>query len=120
MTDGWDAGMVFFVGDAGAAIDFYVDKLGFTLNWRHDEGGRTHAAGVSRGDLSLLLHANQPERVGKGVLYFGFGAEMFDGIRANLQARGVALKDGWWGKRLMIVEDPSGNQLWFADPHDRG
>jgi catechol 2,3-dioxygenase-like lactoylglutathione lyase family enzyme len=120
MTESWEAGMVFFIADAGAAIDFYVDKLGFRLNWRHEEGGQTHAAGLTRDGVSLLLHANQPERVGKGVLYFGFGAETFDGIRADLQAKGVALKAGWWGKQLLIVEDPSGNQLWFADPHDGG
>jgi len=35
-------------------------------------------------------------------------------------AKGVTLKDGWWGKRLMIVEDPDGNQIWSADPHDQG
>lgn len=120
MTETWEASTVFFVGDGGAAIDFYVEKLGFTLNWRHDEDGRTWAAGVSRDNLSLLLHANRPAAVGKGVLYFGFGAETFDAIRADLQVKGVALKDGWWGKLLMIVEDPDGNQLWFADPHDGG
>lgn len=120
MNETWDAGMVFFIGADGATVDFYVDKLGFTLNWRHDEDGRTYAAGVSRGNLSLLLHANNPERVGKGVLYFGFGPETFHGIRADLQAKGIPVKDGWWGTRLMIVEDPSGNQLWFAAPDDGG
>jgi hypothetical protein len=30
------------------------------------------------------------------------------------------LKDGWRGEKLMIVEDPDGDQLWFADPRDGG
>ena len=31
----------------------------------------------------------------------------------GLLAKGVAIKDGWWGEQLMIVEDPDGNQLRF-------
>jgi catechol 2,3-dioxygenase-like lactoylglutathione lyase family enzyme len=111
---------IFFVSDAGAAADFYADKLGFTVNWRFDEDGRTPAAGVSRGDCSLLLNTQRPDSVGKGTIYFAFGEAEHDAIRADLLAKGVALKEGWWGKRLMIVEDPDGNQLWFADPRDQG
>jgi catechol 2,3-dioxygenase-like lactoylglutathione lyase family enzyme len=118
MTERWANSTIFFVRDAGAAATFYADTLGFTVNWRHDEVGRTWAAGISRDDCGLLLHSQQPDRVGKGVIYLAFGATEYDALRADLQAKGVALKDGWWGKRLMIVEDPDGNQLWIADPHD--
>lgn len=110
---------IFFVSDAGVAAAFYADRLGFTVNWRHDEDGRTLAA-VSSDDCSLLLNTQWPDRVGKGTIYFAFGEAEHDAIRADLLAKGVALKDGWWGKRLMIVEDPDGNQLWFTDPHDQG
>ena len=38
---------------------------------------------------------------------------MLDAVRAEFEGGGVAVKDGWWGYRLMIVEDPDGNQLRF-------
>lgn len=120
MTERWSASTILFVTDAGAAAAFYADKLGFTVNWRHDEDGRTLAAGISHDDCSLLLNTQQPHRVGKCAIYLAFGEAEHDAIRADLLAKGVALKDGWWGKRLMIVEDPDGNQLWLADPHDQG
>lgn len=116
----WSSSTIFFVSDAGAAADFYADKLGFTVNWRYDEDGRVPAAGVSRDDCSLLLNTQRPDRVGKGTVYLAFGEAGHDAIRADLLAKGVALKDGWWGKRLMIVEDPDGNQIWFPDPRDPG
>jgi hypothetical protein len=37
-------------------------------------------------------------------------------VLTDFEARKVALKDGWWGKALKIVEDPDGNQLYFARP----
>ena len=120
MTEPWSASTILFVRDAGAAADFYADKLGFTVNWRSDADGRTVAAGVSRDNCSLLLNTQRADSVGKGAIYLGFGEAEFDAIRADVLARGVALKDGWWGKRLMIVADPDGNELWFADPRDQG
>jgi catechol 2,3-dioxygenase-like lactoylglutathione lyase family enzyme len=110
---------ILFVSDAGVATAFYENKLGFTVNWRHDEDGRTVAAGISRDDCSLLLNTQRPDSVGKGAVYFAFGEAVHDAIRTEFLAKGVTPKDGWWGKRLMIVEDPDGNQLWFADPHDK-
>jgi catechol 2,3-dioxygenase-like lactoylglutathione lyase family enzyme len=120
MTERWSDSTILFVSDAGAATAFYADKLGFTVHWRHDEGGRTLAAGISRDDCSLLLNTQRADRVGKGAIYLAFGEAGHDAIRADLLAKGIALKDGWWGKRLMIVEDPDGNQIWFADPRDPG
>ena len=34
-----------------------------------------------------------------------------DALRAELEARGVPVKDGHWGYRLLVVEDLDGNQL---------
>jgi uncharacterized glyoxalase superfamily protein PhnB len=119
LRERWANSTILFVSDAGAAAAFYENNLGFTVSWRHDEGGRTLAAGVSRDECSLLLNTQWPHRVGKGAIYIAFGQVEFDLLRADLLARSVALQDGWWGTRLMIVEDPDGNQLWFADPHDQ-
>lgn len=39
-----------------------------------------------------------------------------DALRAELEAKGVAVKDGKWGYRLLVVDDPDGNQLLFNYP----
>src|SRR5262249_61976107 len=119
MTERWANSTIFFVRNAGAAAAFYADMLGFTVNWRHDEAGRTWAAGISRDDCGLLLHSQQPDRVGKGVIYLAFGAAEYDVLRADLQAKGGVLKDGWGGKRLGIVAGPGRHQLWVAEPRGR-
>jgi catechol 2,3-dioxygenase-like lactoylglutathione lyase family enzyme len=120
MIETWGDSTILFVSDAGAAADFFAAKLGFTVNWRYDDEGRTIAAGISRDDCSLLLNTQWPDRVGKGAIYVALGEAGYDALRADLPRKGVALKDGWWGKRLMIVEDPDGNQIWFPDPRDPG
>jgi hypothetical protein len=41
-----------------------------------------------------------------------------DALRAELEAKGVPVKDGSWGYRLLVVDDPDGNQLFFNYPND--
>jgi hypothetical protein len=41
-----------------------------------------------------------------------------DALRAELQARGVPVKDGSWGYRLLVVDDLDGNQLFFNYPNE--
>jgi hypothetical protein len=35
---------------------------------------------------------------------------------AELEGRGVDVKDGQWGYRLMVIADPDGNELYFPYP----
>jgi hypothetical protein len=44
--------------------------------------------------------------------------EAVDALRAELEARGVSVKDGRWGYRLLVVEDLDGNQLFFPYPNE--
>jgi hypothetical protein len=39
-----------------------------------------------------------------------------DALRTELEARGA--RDGRWGYRLLVVEDPDGNQLFFNYPNE--
>jgi hypothetical protein len=41
-----------------------------------------------------------------------------DALRAELEAKGVAVKEGSWGYRLLVVDDPDGNQLFFNYPSE--
>jgi hypothetical protein len=44
--------------------------------------------------------------------------QALDALRAELEAKGVAVKDGSWGYRLLVVDDPDGNQLFFNYPNE--
>ena len=41
-----------------------------------------------------------------------------DALRTELEARGAPVKDGQWGYRLLVVDDPDGNQLFFNYPNE--
>jgi hypothetical protein len=39
-------------------------------------------------------------------------------LRAELEAKGVPVTEGSWGYRLLVVDDPDGNQLFFNYPNE--
>jgi hypothetical protein len=41
-----------------------------------------------------------------------------DALRAEFEAKGVPVKEGSWGYRLLVVDDPDGNQLFFNYPNE--
>ena len=41
-----------------------------------------------------------------------------DALRAELEAKGIPVKEGSWGYRLLVVDDPDGNQLFFNYPNE--
>ena len=124
MTD-WFARPVLHVTNVEASLRFYIDGLGFTSPWRYDEDGRVHVAQVDRQGCALILSDMWPEKVGKGLMFISLNVEppgretasaAVDALRAELEGRGVAVKDGSWGYRLLVVDDPDGNQLFFNYP----
>jgi catechol 2,3-dioxygenase-like lactoylglutathione lyase family enzyme len=126
MTD-WFARPVLHVADVEATLRFYVDRLGFTSPWRYDEDGRAHVAQVDRQGCALILADTWPEKVGKGLIFISLNVEpatpegaaaALDALRAELEARGVSVKEGSWGYRLLVVDDPDGNQLFFNYPRE--
>jgi len=126
MTD-WFARPVLHVKDVEASLRFYVDRLGFTIPWRFDEDGKAHVAQVDRQGCSLILAQTWPEKVGKGLMFISLNVEpptreaavaALDALRAELEAKGAPVKDGSWGYRLLVVNDPDGNQLFFNYPNE--
>ena len=95
----WFARPVLHVTDVDSSIRFYVSRLGFTSPWRYEEAGKAHVAQVDRQGCALILADTWPEKIGKGLMF-------------------VSVKDGSWGYRLLVVDDPDGNQLFFNYPSD--
>lgn len=126
MTD-WFARPVLHVRDVAASLRFYVDRLGFTSPWQHEEGGQLLVAQVDRQGCALILSCQWPDKVGKGLMFISLNVEpdtreaavaALDALRTELEAKGVVVKDGSWGYRLLVVDDPDGNQLFFNYPHE--
>jgi catechol 2,3-dioxygenase-like lactoylglutathione lyase family enzyme len=125
MTD-WFARPVLHVTDVEASLRFYVDRLGFTSPWRYEEDGRAGVAQAERQGCALILADSWPEKVGKGLIFISVNVEQetreaeiaaLDALRAELEAKGVPVKEGLWGYRLLVVDDPDGNQIFFNYPN---
>ena len=126
MTD-WFARPVLHVTDVEASLRFYVNRLGFTSPWRYDEDGKAYVAQVERDGCALILSCQWPAKTGKGLVFISLNVEpptheaavgALDALRAELEAKGAPVKDGSWGYRLLVVDDPDGNQLFFNYPNE--
>jgi len=99
MTD-WFARPVLHVTDVEASLRFYVDQLGFTSPWRFDEKGKTFVAQVDRQGCALILSSQWPQKIGKGLMFISLNLEpeaqvvTLDALRAELEAKGVSVKEG--------------------------
>jgi len=134
MTD-WFARPVLHVKDVEASLLFYVNRLGFSNPWRYDDEGRVHVAQVERQGCALILADTWPEKLGKGLMFISLNVSLndtvndeaatrkaavaaLDALRAELESKGVPVKEGSWGYRLLVVDDPDGNQLFFNYPNE--
>ena len=126
MTD-WFARPILSVTDVEASLRFYIDRLGFTSPWRYDEDGRARVAQVDRQGCALILADTWPEKIGKALMFISLNVEpatrdaataVLDTLRAELEAKGVSVSEGSWGYRLLVVDDPDGNQLFFNYPNE--
>lgn len=129
-TTEWFARPVLFVADIHRTIDFYVNRLGFTESWRHEDDGKALVAQADRQGCALIFSSQWPDKAGTGVMFVSLNVDeppdplnikgstaALDALRAELEGNGVKVEDGEWGYRLLVVRDPDGNQLWFNYPN---
>ncbi len=116
MSDKWYTRPVLFVADIDRSVVFYVRQLGFKQAWRYEDAGKAWVAQVERRGCELILSSQWPDKVGKGLIFISLNVAVLDALRAELEGRGVDVKDGNWGYRLMVVTDPDGNELYFPYP----
>jgi uncharacterized glyoxalase superfamily protein PhnB len=120
----WFARPVLHVTAVENSIRFYVDRLGFTSPWRYDEDGKARVAQVERQGCALILSDQWPEKVGKGLIFISLNVEpeaqvaTLDALRKEFEGKRVPVKEGSWGYRLLVVDDPDGNQLFFNYPNE--
>jgi len=98
----------------------YVDGLGFAVDWTHQfEPGFPVFAQFTRDGLSLFLTEHAGDCQPGGAAYFV--VDDVDALHREIIERGVvtaleAPEDTPWNTREMVVIDPDGNRLRFANP----
>ena len=126
MTD-WFARPIINVKSVDASLRFYMDKLGFNSEWSfNDNNGEAFVAQVDRQGSAFILAQTWQDKVGKGLIFISLNVEpetyenavaALDALRTEFESRGVTVSDGEWGYRLLVVDDPDGNQLLFNYPN---
>jgi catechol 2,3-dioxygenase-like lactoylglutathione lyase family enzyme len=100
------------------AKEFYLDFLGFTLEWEHrfEEGAPLYAQ-IKRSDLTLHLSEHYGDATPGSTIFVPM--ENIDALHRELSARhyayarpGIDAMD--WGRQLQVA-DPFGNRLRFCE-----
>ena len=112
----------FLVDDLDRAIAYYVDKLGFTLDFKY----QSFYASVSRDGLAIHLKhapkspAEREHRKQNEHLDAYISVEGVRGLFSELEKRGARVlapvREQPWGCRDFYVEDPDGYILCFSEP----
>jgi catechol 2,3-dioxygenase-like lactoylglutathione lyase family enzyme len=114
MSDKWYSRPVLFVSDIVKSVDFYVKQLGFKENWRFEgDEGEALVAQVARPGIELILTAESSDKRGKSLMFISLDEQVLNALRAELEERGVDVRDGHWGYRIMAIQDPDGNAFYF-------
>lgn len=104
------------------AKEFYVDFLGFTIDWEHRFGENFPLyAQISRAGLRLHLSEHHGD-ASPGSTVFVWMRGIADYHR-ELHAKDYrynkpGLEDAPWNARTMEVSDPFGNRLRFSEPNE--
>lgn len=114
----WYARPVLFVTDVERSVDFYVQQLGFSQRWRYEEEHKLLIAQVDRQGCELILSSQWQDKAGTSLMFISLEVAALHALRTELEGRGVKVRDGYWGYRLMVVHDPDGNELYFPYPED--
>ncbi len=97
-----------------AAVHFYVESLGFRIDWewRHEPELPVFMQ-LSRGLLRMYLTEHEGDCALPGLVYLY--VEDVDAWQAEMLARGVVAEEAPrnqpWGNREMMLRDPDGNGL---------
>jgi len=98
---------VFYVGDLNASLAYYVDKLGFQLDWRAGDS----FASVARGQCNLFLTV---DRQSQPRMWIWIGVEDVRVLHAQFVQAGAKIRNPpnnfAWALEMQ-VEDLDGNVL---------
>lgn len=108
--------------DEAKAREFYVDFLGFRVDWQHRFGENFPLyLQVSRDDCVLHLTEHHGDASPGGNVRIQVAD--IASLERELAARHYRyarphLEDAPWGERFFTITDPFGNRLTFFEPKD--
>ena len=104
--------------DEAKAREFYVDFLGFTIDWEHRfEPGAPLYMQVSKGQC--VMHLSEHYGDGSPGAALRIGTSELDAFQRELASKDhkyarPGIEDMPWGTRDMTIRDPFGNRLTFT------
>lgn len=105
--------------DVAKAREFYLDFLGFQVDWEHRHADDLPLyMQVSRGSLVLHLTEHHGDACpGSTVYVYATGLEALHGELAGKRYRynRLGLEEQPWGMRELTVHDPFGNRIRFGE-----
>ncbi|MDP3739387.1 MAG: VOC family protein [Hyphomonadaceae bacterium] len=119
------ASVRYIVSDIASCIDFYRDRLGFTVDMQ-----ASGFAALSRGDLRLFINVPGAGGAGKagghpepgGWNRFQIETKDLEAMLKPLRAAGASFRgdiaEGAGGRQILL-EDPSGNLVELFEPKAR-
>lgn len=111
----WYSRPVFFVRDAEGSIQFYKERLGFSLDWNHEEEGRAYVCQVSRSGFELIL-AQAEVKAGNGRVFISLDSEQEKALRKEIEEKRIEARDSHWGMPIIEILDLDKNELFFSPP----
>jgi len=108
------------VNDVAASVAYYVQKLGFKVNWGYPEEGKSFFASVERGRCCLFLCAGDQGHPGSWVWIDGKDVEA---LHREFVATGATIRNpptNYEWALEMQVEDLDGNILRFGSDPKKG
>jgi len=108
--------------DIDKAREFYIDWLGFTVDWEHRfEPGAPVYFQVSRGEITLHLSEHHGDGTpGSKVFVHCTGLQEFHSllIAKKYKYNRPGLEEAPWRALTMEVVDPFNNRILFNEPLD--
>ena len=103
--------------DLGVAKAFYVDKLGFSVQWEATEDGKNGLLGLQRGSIELTIDCPMSGhgRNACASLVVNSADAYYEEWRQKV-ATARPPQDEPWGARTFGLTDPFGNSIFVIGP----
>jgi catechol 2,3-dioxygenase-like lactoylglutathione lyase family enzyme len=108
--------------DLQRAKEFYIDWLGFHLDWEHEfEPDTPKYLQIHRDNIYFHLSEHSGDGTPGTHVYIDFKGDL-DGylaflVNKNYRYYRPSIQKAFWNARLMEVCDPFGNKILFVENH---
>jgi uncharacterized glyoxalase superfamily protein PhnB len=113
------------VNDLEKSLAWYRDVVGFTVDQKHERGGKVVALSLSAGEVRILLAQDDGAKgwdraKGEGcsvqITTDGDMTALAEGIKARGGTLETELTDTPWGVRMFRLRDPDGFRMTVSSP----